>query len=551
LRRSIANENNDRREVPMLGQMMNVPLVIPSLLEFAAKYHGDCEIVSKTVEGPIHRYTYVGMARRARQLANALRGLGLGEGDIVGTLAWNGYRHVELYYAVSGIGAVCHTVNPRLFVEQITYIINHAEDRYIFTDLTFVKLLEGLADKLPKVRGFVLMTDRAHMPSTTLPKALCYEELLAGQPDTFDWPVVDENSAAALCYTSGTTGNPRGVLYSHRSTVLHSMAVNFADAFALTARDAMLPVVPMFHVNAWGIPYAAPVSGCKLVMPGPHLDGPSLTSLMETEGVTITAGVPTVWLNLLAHIKETGKRPSKLDRVVIGGSACPPAMMEAFEGLGIRTIHAWGMTEMSPLGVINSPTRKTEALPAAERAAVALKQGRPLFGVDIKIVDAAGEDLPFDAVSFGSLKVHGYWICSGYFRQDPVPAHEEPGWFDTGDVATIDAEGFVKIVDRTKDVIKSGGEWISSIDLENVAIAHPAVREAAAIGRPDEKWGERPVIVAVLKPGASATAEEIRAFYRGKVGKWCEPDAVIIVESLPHTATGKLLKTELRRLYGG
>jgi len=535
----------------MLGQMMKLPLTIPSLLEFAARFHGNGEIVSKTVEGPIHRYNFAALARRAKQLANALRSLGIGDGDIVGTLAWNGYRHLELYYGVCGVGAVCHTVNPRLFPEQIAYIINHAEDRYVFTDLTFVKLLEGLADKLKKVRGFVILTDRANMPSTTLPNVLCYEELLAGQPDTFDWRILDENSAAGLCYTSGTTGNPRGVLYSHRSTVLHSFAVLFADAFALTARDAILPVVPMFHVNAWGIPHAAPISGCKIVMPGPHLDGASLTSLMEEEGVTISAGVPTVWLGLLAQIKETGKCPSRLNRVVVGGSACPPAMMEAFEKLGVRVIHAWGMTEMSPLGVINSPTRATEALPAAEKAAATLKQGRPLYGIDIKIVDPQGKELPFDGTSFGSLKVRGYWICDSYFRQEPVAAHAEAGWFDTGDVATIDPEGFVKIVDRTKDVIKSGGEWISSIDLENIAVAHPAVREAAAIARADEKWGERPVIVAVLKPGAVATAEEIRAFYRGKVGKWCEPDAVIIVDSLPHTATGKLLKTELRRLYGG
>ncbi len=534
----------------MLGQMMKVPLTIPSLLEFAARYHGDSEVVSKTVEGPIHRYSYEQLLKRAKQLANALQGLGLGEGDIVGTLAWNGFRHMELYYGVSGIGAICHTINPRLFVDQILYIINHAEDRYVFTDLTFVKLLEGMAEKLKKVRGFVVMTDRANMPATTLPNALCYEELLASQPDAFQWRIVDENSAAGLCYTSGTTGNPRGVLYSHRSTVLHSMAVLCADALALTACDAILPVVPMFHVNAWGIPHAAPISGCKLVLPGPHLDGPSLTSLMENEGVTISAGVPTVWLGLLAHIKELGKGPSRLNRVVIGGSACPAAMMEVFEKLGVRVIHAWGMTEMSPLGVINSPTRSSEALAPAERAAVTLKQGRPLFGVDAKIVDPSGKELPFDGNTFGSLKVRGYWVCESYFRQDPVAAHSEPGWFDTGDVATIDHDGFVKIVDRTKDVIKSGGEWISSIDLENIAVAHPAVREAAAIARADEKWGERPVIIAVLKPGSTATGEEIRTFYRGKVSKWCEPDAVIIVESLPHTATGKLLKTELRRLYG-
>jgi len=534
----------------MLGQMMQVPLTIPSLLQFATRYHGDVEIVSRTVEGPVHRYRYADMARRAAQLANALRGLGMREGDIAGTLAWNGYRHVELYYAVAGIGAVCHTVNPRLFVEQIVYIINHADDRYIFADLSFVPLLEGMADKLGKVRGFVLLTDRAHMPATALRNVLCYEELLAGQPDNYPWDIREENSAASLCYTSGTTGNPRGVLYSHRSTVLHAMAVNFADAFGLTARDAILPVVPMFHVNAWGIPYAAPAAGAKLVMPGPHLDGPSLVKLMEDEGVTVTAGVPTVWLNLLAHIHESGQRPSRLDRVVIGGSACPPAMLDDFEKLGIRTIHAWGMTEMSPLGTINQPTRRTLTLPPAEQREIALKQGRPLFGIEIKIVDADGKELPSDGTSFGRLKTRGYWVCGSYFRQEPVAAHEEPGWFDTGDVATIDRDGYMKIVDRTKDVIKSGGEWISSIDLENVAVAHPAVREAAAIGRPDPKWGERPVIIVVLKPGASATPEEIRAFYRGKVGKWAEPDSVLIVESLPHTATGKLLKTELRRLYG-
>jgi fatty-acyl-CoA synthase len=533
----------------MLGQMMQVPLTVPSLLDFAARYHGDREIVSRTVEGPIHRYRYADLAKRTKQLANALTGLGLGDGDVVGTLAWNGYRHLELYYGIAGIGAVCHTINPRLFVEQLVYIINHADDRYVFTDLSFIGLLEGFADKLKNVRGFIVLTDRAHMPVTALPNVLCYEELLAGQSDAYDWRVENENSGASLCYTSGTTGNPRGVLYSHRSTVLHSMAVNFADAFALTARDAVLPVVPMFHVNAWGIPHAAPASGCKIVMPGPNLDGPSLAQLMEDEGVTVSAGVPTVWLNLLAHIHQTGQRPSRLDRVVIGGSACPPAMMDDFEKLGIHTIHAWGMTELSPLGTINRPTRKSETLPKEQQREVALKQGRPLFGVQIKIVDAAGKDLPADGTSFGTLKARGYWVCNSYFRQEPVAAHAEPGWFDTGDVATIDADGFMKIVDRTKDVIKSGGEWISSIDLENVAVAHPAVREAAAIGRPDEKWGERPIIMVVLKPDASATAEEIRAFYRGKVGKWCEPDTVLIVDSLPHTATGKLLKTELRRLY--
>jgi fatty-acyl-CoA synthase len=535
----------------MLGQMMQVPLTIPSLLDFAAKFHGGSEVVSRTVEGPIHRYTYADMSGRARRLAHALRGLGVGSGDIVGTLAWNGYRHLELYYGVAGIGAVCHTINPRLFVEQIVYIINHAQDRYLFADLSFVPLLEGIAERLTTLRGIVLLCDRAHLPATKLPKVLCYEELLEGQPDRYDFHIEDENTAASLCYTSGTTGHPRGVLYSHRSTVLHAMAVNFADAFALTARDAVLPVVPMFHVNAWGIPYAAPICGCKLVMPGPNLDGASLVQLMQDEGVTMTAGVPTVWMGLLAHIQKSGQRPARLNRVVIGGSACPPAMMDEFARLGVETIHAWGMTEMSPLGTINRPTARTAALPAGEAREVALKQGRPLFGIDLKIVGADGAPLPSDGTSFGALRARGYWVCAAYFRQEAVAAHEDAGWFDTGDVATFDADGFMKIVDRTKDVIKSGGEWISSIDLENVAVAHPAVHEAAAIGRPDAKWGERPLIVVVLKPGASATPEEIRAFYRGKVGKWCEPDEVLIVDKLPHTATGKLLKTELRRLYAG
>jgi fatty-acyl-CoA synthase len=531
--------------------MMDLPLTIPSLLDFAARYHGRSEVVSRTVEGPIHRYDYAALAQRTARLAHALRNLGVGEGDVLGTLAWNGYRHLELYYGISGLGAVCHTINPRLFMEQIVYIICHARDRYIFADLSFVGLLESIAGRIPDVKGIVLLTDRAHMPATTLPRVLCYEELLEGQPGHFDWPALDERSAASLCYTSGTTGNPRGVLYSHRSTVLHAMAINSMDAFGLAAVDAVLPVVPMFHVNAWGLPHAAPVTGCKLVMPGPRLDGASLAQLMQDEGVTVSAGVPTVWLNLLAHLRASGTRPDQLNRVIIGGAACPPAMMEAFAALGVRAVHAWGMTELSPLGVINNPTRETRALPAAEQAAIALRQGRPLFGIDIKIVDAAGAELPFDGVGFGNLKVRGHWVCDGYFRQDESAAHAEPGWFETGDVAAIDPHGYVKIVDRTKDVIKSGGEWISSIDLENVALAHPAVQEAAAIGRSDEQWGERPVLVVVLKPGASASAEEIRAFYRGRVVKWCEPDAVFLAESLPHTATGKLLKTELRRLYGG
>jgi acyl-CoA synthetase (AMP-forming)/AMP-acid ligase II len=532
----------------MLGQMMTLPLTIPSVLEHAARYHGDTEIVSRTVEGPIHRYGYAEAARRARRLAGALQGLGVGAGDIVGTLAWNGFRHVEIYYGVSGIGAVCHTINPRLFPEQIAYIINHAEDRYLFVDLTFVKLLEALADQLGKVRGIVIMTDETHMPSSSLANLLCYETLLAEAAEIAAWPTLDENAAASLCYTSGTTGNPRGVVYSHRSSLLHALTINAPDAFAISARDVVLPVVPMFHVNAWGIPYAAPMSGAKLVLPGPHLDGASLQALFEAEGVTISAGVPTVWLGLLAHLRETGKGIGPLERVVIGGSACPPAMIEEFAGRGVRAIHAWGMTETSPLGTINAPTRRTAELPAAEQRAHALTQGRPLFGIDLKIVDPDGAELPWNGTEFGNLKVRGHWVCGSYFGLGPVAAHDEPGWFETGDVATIDGDGFMRIVDRTKDVIKSGGEWISSIEIENVAMGHPAIREAAAIARPDEKWGERPVLAVVLKEKGGASAAEIRRFYEGRVAKWCVPDAVVILDELPHTATGKILKAKLRQI---
>ena len=531
----------------MLGQMMRMPLIVSAALEFAAKYHADAEIVSKTVEGPIHRYGFAEMARRARRLANALTGLGIKRGDIVGTLAWNGYRHVEIYYAVSGMGAVCHTINPRLFAEQITYIVNHAEDRYLFTDLTFVPLLESIQDELGGVKGVIIMTDRAHMPETTLKNPICYEELLAGQSERFDWPELDENEAASLCYTSGTTGNPKGVLYSHRSTLLHAMAECLPDAFNLSARDSLLPVVPMFHVNAWGTPYAAAITGCKLVLPGPNLDGGSLTALINGEAVTVTAGVPTVWFNLLNHLDKTGESLPSLSRVIIGGSAAPRSMLDAFLARGIQPVHAWGMTELSPLGVVNSPTRRT--LSSANELAV--KQGRPLFGIDLKLSGEEGEERAFDGASFGHLKVRGHWVCESYFREDSSSAHAESGWFATGDIATIDADGYMQIVDRSKDMIKSGGEWISSIDLENVAVAHPAVAEAAAIARKHDKWGERPIVIVTLKPGMTADPEELRAFFKGRVGKSFEPDEVIVTDTLPHTATGKLLKLDLRRLYGG
>ncbi len=535
----------------MRGLMMDVPLNVSALLDFAAKYHADTEIVSKTVEGPLHRYGYADAAARARRLANALVRLGLAPGDVVGTVAWNGYRHVELYYAISGSGMICHTINPRLFAEQIVYIINHAQDRWLFVDLTFVPLLEKLADKLPGVKGFVVMTDAAHMPRTTLPNALCYETLVEAERDAFVWPVLDENTASSLCYSSGTTGNPRGVLYSHRSTVLHSYAVSLIDVFGLSAREAVLPVVPMFHVNAWGLPYAAPLTGAKLVMPGPNLDGASLQALIYDEGVTFSAGVPTVWMGVLNHLAQSGKSLGRLERVVIGGSACPPSMIETLrDRYGVKVVHAWGMTEISPLGTANHPKRKQVDLPPAERDALAARQGRPVFGVDMKIVDGAGNELPWDGTAFGALKVRGPWVCGRYFNSDVVPSHQEAGWFETGDVATIDADGNIQIVDRVKDVIKSGGEWISSIELENIAIAHPAVREAAVIARPDAKWGERPRLIVALEKGEAVTTADLRAFYRGKVASWCVPDDVVVVDDLPHTATGKLLKSELRRLYG-
>ena len=532
------------------GLMMDQPLSIASLLENADRNHGDTEIVSRTIEGPIHRYTYHDAHRRARQLAKALAKLGVGSGERVGTLAWNGYRHYELYYAASGMGSVIHTINPRLFPEQIAYIINHAEDKYVCFDLTFAPIVEKLRPQCKGVKGWVAMTDRAHMPAS-IPDALCYEELLAAQNDDFAWPRLDENTAAGLCYTSGTTGNPKGVLYSHRSTVLHAYGASLPDVFNVSARDAILPVVPMFHVNAWGIPYFSTLNGAKLVFPGAGLDGKSLYELFEQEGVTATAGVPTVWLGLLAYMRENKLKFSTLKRAVVGGSACPPAMIREFEEVhGVDCQHAWGMTEMSPLGSFCTLKGKHLKQSAEQRFAVRVKQGRTIYGVDMKIVDDDGRDLPRDGVAFGDLMVRGPWITTAYFKDEggnPLRADEQGrGWFPTGDVATIDADGYMQITDRSKDVIKSGGEWISSIDLENIAIAHPAIAEAAAIAVVHPKWDERPLIVAVKKQGANVTREELLKFYEGKVAKWWIPDAVTFVEQLPHTATGKLLKTKLR-----
>jgi fatty-acyl-CoA synthase len=533
----------------MFGLMQDEPLLVSSLITFADRHHGDTEIVSRTIEGPIHRYTIRQSHARMRRLANALRRLGVAQGDRIATLAWNGYRHFEIYFAVSGMGAVCHTINPRLFDEQIAYIVNHAEDAYLFFDLTFAPLVERLKPHCPKVRGWVAMTDRARMPAA-LPDALCYEELVAAEDDAFQWPVLDERLASSLCYTSGTTGNPKGVLYSHRSTVLHSYGAALPDSMNLSARDVVLPVVPMFHANAWGLPYSCMLAGCKMVFPGAALDGKSLHELFESEGVTFSAGVPTVWLALLQHMAETRRRFGTLKRTVIGGSACPPAMIRTFEEeYGVEVLHAWGMTEMSPLGTVAQLKAKHRDADPAARRAVKNKQGRAIFGVDLKIVDGEGRELPWDGVAFGNLMVKGPWIADGYFKGeggDPLV----DGWFPTGDVVTIDPDGYIQVTDRSKDVIKSGGEWISSIELENIAVAHPAVAEAAVIGVPHPKWDERPLLLVQLKKDARATRDELLAFYDGKVAKWWVPDDVVFVDALPHTATGKLLKTRLRDEYG-
>jgi acyl-CoA synthetase (AMP-forming)/AMP-acid ligase II len=536
------------------GLMMDVPLLVSSLIEHAAQCHGDTEIVSRTIEGPgkdgtgaVHRYTYAAARKRAKQLAQALARLGVRAGDRIGTLAWNGYRHFELYFGISGMGAVIHTINPRLFPEQLAYIVNHAEDAYVFFDLSFAPLVEKLAPACKRVKSWVAMTDRAHMPTAQIPNLLCYEDLMAAENGDYEWPVLDEWTAAGLCYTSGTTGNPKGVLYAHRTTVLHAYAASLPDVFNCSARSVILPIVPMFHVNAWGVPYFGTMNGAKLVFPGCGLDGKSLYELFESEKVTASAGVPTVWLGLLGYMKQNNLKFSTLKSVVVGGSACPPAMIAAFQDeYGVACRHAWGMTEMSPLGTFCSLKAEHDSLPPEQRREIECKQGRAIYGVQMKIVDGEGRELPRDGKAFGDLLVRGPWILKEYFKDeggDPL----RDGWFPTGDVATIDPEGYMQITDRSKDVIKSGGEWISSIELENIAIAHPGIAEAAVIGVRHPKWDERPLVVAVKKPGANVTREELLAFYQGKVAKWWLPDDVAFVEQLPHTATGKLLKTQLRR----
>ena len=531
----------------MNGLMMDMPLLISDLIRHADRHHGDTEIVSKRVEGDFHRYTYREAHTRSRRLAKALAKLGVKMQDRVATLAWNGYRHFEIYYAVAGSGAVIHTINPRLFPEQIVYIADHAEDKVLFVDLTFMPLVEKIAASLKSVKHIVVMTDRAHMPKTEMKNLLCYEELIDAEDDQFEWPSFDEKTASCLCYTSGTTGNPKGVLYSHRSTMLHAYAAALPDALNLSSTDVILPVVPMFHVNAWGLPYSCALTGTKLVFPGQHLDGKSLHEMFESEAVTMSAGVPTVWLGLLNYMKENKLRFSTLKSTVIGGSACPPAMIRSFQDdFGVKVLHAWGMTEMSPLGTVATFKAKHTKADKEARYAVQSKQGRVIFGVDMKIVDTEGKVLPNDGKAFGDLLVKGPWVTNAYFKNeggDPL----KDGWFPTGDVATIDPDGYMQITDRSKDVIKSGGEWISSIDLENIAVAHPGIVEAAVIGIAHPKWDERPIVVAIRKPGATVTREELLKFFEGKIAKWWMPDDVVFVEQLPHTATGKLSKLTLRK----
>ena len=539
----------------MEGLMQDVPLLISSLIRHADRHHGAVEIVSRRVEGDIHRTTYRQLHARAKQLANALDTLAIGAGERVATLAWNGYRHMELYYAVAGKGAIVHTINPRLIPEQIAWIANHAEDGALFFDLTFLPIIEKIAEQCRTVKRFVLMTDRAHMPTTTaIPNLLCYEELLAAERAEYNWPVFDENTASSICYTSGTTGHPKGALYSHRSTLLHTFAAALPDTLNISAKDVILPVVPMFHVNAWGIPYAGAMVGAKLVFPGAALDGKSLHELIEGERVSLSAGVPTVWLGLLAFMEQNNLKFTTMRRTIVGGAALPPAMLRTFEEkYNVAALHAWGMTELSPLGTACSMRAQHGDLPREELYAVKAKQGRAVYGVDMKIVDRDGAELPWDGKAFGDLLVRGPWVVRRYFRDDggdPLVADAEGlAWFPTGDVATIDADGYMQITDRSKDVIKSGGEWISSIDIENIAISHPAVAMAACIGIAHPKWDERPLLVVVRKAGAQVTRAELLQYYNGRVAKWQTPDDVAFVDAIPMGPTGKMLKNKLREQF--
>ena len=534
----------------MVGQMMNLPLLISEQIEFAARFHGSAEVITRTVEGPIHRSTWGEIARRARKLANALQKMGVKRGDRVATIAWNTHRHLEVYFAVSSFGAVLHTVNPRLPLDQLRYVVDHAEDVAVFFDTTFVRLAQFLAAQPFPVKHYVALTDLAHLPADSGINGLTdYESLIAHEPDTFTWPTLDENTASSVCYTSGTAGFPKGVVYSHRSTVLHSYAVCMQDALGICSTDVTLPVVPMFHVNAWGVPYAAAMTGSKLVLPGPGLDPVNLMEMIEKENASTLLGVPTVWMALLAHARSLGKRMDSVTKVVIGGSACPPSMIQAWENEhGARVLHAWGMTEMSPLGTVNLLLPKHQGLNDQEKLALKAKQGRPIYGVDLRLVDDEGKVVANDGKTSGHLQVKGYWVADSYFKREKDDTHQD-GWFYTGDIATLDADGYMQITDRSKDVIKSGGEWVSSIDLENAAMMHPCVQHAAAIGIPHPKWQERPLLIVVKAPGTEVQKDELHQFLATKLVKWWMPDAIEFVDALPLGATGKVLKRELRQKF--
>lgn len=529
----------------MLGLMQDWPLLCHRIIEHAAKIHGKQEVVTRSVEGPIHRTTYAEIHQRALKVSQMLERDGIKLGDRIATIAWNTWRHLEVWYGIMGIGAICHTVNPRLFPEQIAWIINHAQDRIVMVDLTFVPVLEKLADKLPSVERYVILTDKAHMPQTNLKNVVAYEDWIAEADGKFKWKDFDENTAAAMCYTSGTTGDPKGVLYSHRSNVLHALMANNVDALGTSASETMLPVVPLFHANSWGIAFSAPSQGTKLVMPGAKLDGASVYELLSTEKVTHTAGVPTVWLMLLQHMAANNLKLPDLKMVICGGSAMPRSMIKAFLDMGANVRHAWGMTEMSPIGSVAALKPPFQNATGDARLDVLQMQGYAPFAVEMKITDDSGKELPWDGTTFGRLKVSGPAVAKAYFRIDANILDEE-GFFDTGDVATIDEAGYMRITDRSKDVIKSGGEWISSIELENLAVGHPAVAEAAVIGVFHPKWDERPLLIVQLKQGQQATRDDILKYMDGKIAKWWMPDDVAFVDGIPHTATGKILKTALR-----
>jgi fatty-acyl-CoA synthase len=532
------------------GTMQDWPLNVWKLIDHAATNHGSREVVSLTCEGSKHRSSWAEVQGRAKRVAAALRALGIAPGDRVATLAWNTHRHVESWYGISGMGGVAHTINPRLFDDQIVYIANHAEDRVLFFDLSFIKLVERLAPRFETIERYVLLTDRAHMPADTGLDLICYEEWIAAAPAGQPWTEVDERAPSGLCYTSGTTGNPKGVQYSHRSNVLHAMAACMTDTFAVGARSVVLPIAPMYHANAWSIPYTTAACGAKLVMGGPNFDAPTLQQLIIDEEVDLALAVPTVWLSMLQHLEKTGGDLGKLDRTGIGGSAVPRSMIEAFDRLhGVRVMQLWGMTEMSPLGTIGSPTPEVAAMSYDAQLGFRVKQGRGLFGVEMCLKDDEGRELPRDGTTFGRLMVRGPWIVESYFKGDGGKVLDAEGWFDTGDVATIDEYGYMQIVDRSKDVIKSGGEWISSIDLENTAVGCPGIAEAAVIGIAHPKWDERPLLVLVRKEGAEVSAAEVRAYLEGKIAKWWMPDAIEFVDEIPHTATGKIQKVTLRHQF--